>query len=135
MYKFNLPFTSVLLRYFNNSFWVPRIEHQVPRIREIGSLQIHAKYLTFSLKLSAPGGFPTAISLGTRCFTITLWEPAYDIFIPKFRPKSSSFRLPYQCHSSSADYARELFKGSNRSAILLVCTGKKFFGWGLQIFC
>ena len=30
--------------------WVPRIRNRVPRIREIGSLQIHTGYLTFSLK-------------------------------------------------------------------------------------
>jgi len=29
---------------------VPRIENRVPRIREIGSLQVHTGYLTFSLK-------------------------------------------------------------------------------------
>jgi len=37
------------------------------------------------------------------------WELVYDIFIPGNWPKTSSFRLPYQCHSSSADCARELF--------------------------
>jgi len=52
-----------------------------------------------------------------------------------FGPKSSSFWLPYQCPSSSTDYARELFKGSNGSASLVDCTWKKFFGWGVQIFC
>ena len=30
---------------------------------------------------------------------------------------------------------RELFKGSKDVANLLVCTRKKFFGWGLRIFC
>jgi len=52
-----------------------------------------------------------------------------------FGLKNSSFRLPYQRPSSSADYARELFKGSNGSASLVDCTQKKFWGWGLQIFC
>ena len=37
---------------------------------------------------------------------LTLWEPAYDIFVLRFRPKNSSFRLPYQRPSSSADCAR-----------------------------
>jgi len=46
--------------------------------------------------------------------------------IPRCRPKSSSFWLPYQCHSSSADCARELSKGSNGSASLLVCTQRNF---------
>jgi len=65
---------------------------------------------------------------------LTLREPVYDTFVPRFRPKNSSFRLPYQRHSSSADCARELFKGSNKSASLLVCTRKKFFGWGCRFF-
>ena len=65
---------------------------------------------------------------------LTLWEPAYDIFVPRFQPKNSSFRLPYQRHSSSADCTRELFNGSNGSANLLVCTRKKFFCLGVQIF-
>jgi len=45
---------------------------------------------------------------------LTLWEPAYKHIVPRFLPKTSSFRLPYQCHSSSNDCARE-FKGSNPS--------------------
>jgi len=43
-----------------------------------------------------------------------------------FGLKNSSFRLPYQRPSSSADCARELFNGSNGSASLLVCTRKNF---------
>jgi len=34
----------------------------------------------------------------------------------RFLQKNSSFRLPYQCPSSSAHCARELFSGSNGSA-------------------
>jgi len=52
-----------------------------------------------------------------------------------FGLKNSRFRLPYQRPSSSADCARELFKGSNGSASLVACTQKKFFGWGVRIFC
>jgi len=38
-------------RITENYHWVPKIrENRVPRIREIGSLQIHIGYLTFSLK-------------------------------------------------------------------------------------
>jgi len=44
-----------------------------------------------------------------------------------FSLKNSSFRLPYQHHSSSADCARQMFKGSNGSASLLDCTRKKLF--------
>ena len=66
---------------------------------------------------------------------LTLWEPAYEYIIPRFRPKTSSFQLPYQHHSSSTDCARKLFKGSNGLTSLLVCTRKKNFGWGWWIFC
>jgi len=52
-----------------------------------------------------------------------------------FGLKNSSFQLPYQQPNSSADCARELFKGSNGSASLVDCTRKKFFGWGGWIFC
>ena len=44
--------------------------------------------------------------------------------------KNSSFRLPYQCLSSSVDCARELFKGSNGSASLVDYTWKNFLVWG-----
>ena len=57
----------------------------------------------------------------------TLWEPGYDIFILWNPPKTSSCQLPYQHPSSSADCARELFKGSNGSDSLLDCTRKNFW--------
>jgi len=60
-------------------------------------------------------------------FHLTLWRLVYEYIVPGFQPKTSSFRLPYQRHSSSADCARELFKGSSGSASLLVCTRKKTF--------
>jgi len=52
-----------------------------------------------------------------------------------FRKKNSSFQLPYQRPSSSADCARELLNGSNGSASLIDCTQKKVFGLGVRIFC
>jgi len=52
-------------------------------------------------------------------FSLTLQRPVYKCIVPRFRPKTSCSRLPYQCHSSSADCARELFKGSNRSTSLI----------------
>ena len=52
-----------------------------------------------------------------------------------FRKKNSSFRLPYQRPSSSADCATELFNGSNGSASLVECTRKKIFAWGVRVFC
>jgi len=66
---------------------------------------------------------------------LTLWEPAYDIFVLGFRPKNSSFRLPYQRPSSSADCARELLNGSKESASLVDYTRKNFFWLGMRIFC
>jgi len=47
----------------------------------------------------------------------TLWRPFDKYTIPGFQPKTSSFRLPYQRHSSSAECARELFKSSNGPAV------------------
>jgi len=47
-----------------------------------------------------------------------------------FGLKNSNFQLPYQHPSSSADCARELFNGSNGSAILVDCTRKKIFWLG-----
>jgi len=41
---------DVFLGRFRGPIRVPRISNQVPRISEIGSLQIHTGYLTFSLK-------------------------------------------------------------------------------------
>jgi len=55
---------------------------------------------------------------------LTLWEPGYDIFVVWNRPKTSSCQLPYQCLSSPANCARELFKGSNGLDSLLVSTRK-----------
>jgi len=48
----------------------------------------------------------------------------------RFSQKKSSFRLPYQCPSSSAHCARELFSGSNGSASLVDCSRKKIFCLG-----
>ena len=52
----------------------------------------------------------------------------------RFLQKNSSFWLPYQRPSSSADCGRELFNGSNGSASLVDRTWKKFFGWGVRFF-
>ena len=51
-----------------------------------------------------------------------------------FSLKSSSFQLPYQRPSSSADCARELFKGLNGLDRLLDCTRKKFLVGGGGFF-
>ena len=65
--------------------------------------------------------FPT-ISLPRNNYTLRTGLRYID-----FGLKNSSFRLPYQCPSSSADCARELFKGSNGSASLVDCTRKTVF--------
>jgi len=52
-----------------------------------------------------------------------------------FGLKNSSFRLPYQRPSSSVDCARELLNGLKESASLVDYTRKKFFDWGVRIFC
>jgi len=62
-----------------------------------------------------------------------LWRLVYEYIVPGFQPESS-FPFPYQRYNSSTDCAKELFKGSNGSASLLVYTWKKFFGPRLQIF-
>ena len=51
---------------------------------------------------------------------LTLWEPVYDMFVLQLRPKKQQFRLPYIRPRSSADCPRELFKGSNGSASLVL---------------
>jgi len=66
--------------------------------------------------------------------SLILWEPGHDIFVLQLRPKTSSCQLPYQRPSSSADCARELFKGSNRSDSLVECTRKKLFWLGSADF-
>jgi len=77
----------------------------------------------------------TGISCWKNMQCLTLWELLDEYVVPGIQPKTSSFQLLYQRHSSSADCARELFKGSNGSDSLLVCNGKNFFGWELWIFC
>jgi len=51
----------------------------------------------------------------------------YTVFVLWNLPKTSSCQLPYQHHSYSTNCATKLFKGSNRSASLLVCTREKIF--------
>jgi len=60
----------------------------------------------------------------SRCLGFMAWH-AWE---------SVAIWLPYQHPSSSANCARELFKGSNGSASLVDCTQKKFFGWGCGFF-
>jgi len=63
---------------------------------------------------------------------LTLLEP---LGFGDFHKKNSSFRLPYQCPSSSVHCARELFSGSSGSASLVDCNRKKIFCLRVRFFC
>jgi len=66
---------------------------------------------------------------------VYLFESKRTIYLYfDFGLKNSSFLLPCQRPSSTADCARELINGSNGSASLVDCTRKKFFGWGCGYF-
>ena len=60
---------------------------------------------------------------------LTPWLPGYDTFVLWNQSKTSSFRLPYQQHSSSANCTRELFKPSKDLASLIDCNEKKSFSF------
>ena len=77
-------------------------------------------------------GFPTLFVPFTPC---QLLNSLASGWFWGFSQKNSSFRLPHQRPSSSVDCARELFKSSTGSASLVDYTWKKFFGWGVRIFC
>jgi len=57
-----------------------------------------------------------------------------NVLYLEIREKPGIFQLPYQPHSSSVDYGRELFKPSKNLASLRVCNEKKFFGFGFRFF-
>ena len=80
------------------------------------------------LTLSVLGGYPQAIPNGTS-------QPL-GVYHWGFRTKKKT-NCTWPCTSitSSTENGKELFKGSKNSASLLVYTRKKFFGWGLRIFC
>jgi len=90
---------------------------------------------TFNKFISASKWFHQWIFNGTcarKCnHAFSLWRP---IGFSDFRKKNSSFRLPYQRPSSSADCTRELFNGSNGSASLVDCIRKKLFLRGGCVF-
>jgi len=55
--------------------------------------------------------YPRSGTPGLADKVLTLSELACDIFVPRFQPTNSSFLLPYQHHSSSADCDKKLFNG------------------------
>ena len=93
--------------------------------------------INFKNRLSTKraGKFVLLYKLFNMPWVLTRWWTVYECIVPGFRHKTSSFQLPYQRHNSFTNCARELFKGSNGSASLLVCTRKKIFWLGLRIFC
>jgi len=74
--------------------------------------------------------YNTIQSKSFNCLQFESWSTIYSYF--DFGLKNSSFRLPYQ--RSSADCAKELFKGSNGSANLVDCTRKNFLVGGCRFF-
>jgi len=54
----------------------------------------------------------------------------FDNFAPKYRSY-----VALRTYNSGAESGRELFKSLKNIASLLVCTRKKFCGWGLWIYC
>ena len=64
---------------------------------------------------------------GQRKWSFNTLRDGVRLFVLRFRPKTSSCQLPYQCPSSSTDCTRELFKGSNESESLTDCTQKNFW--------
>ena len=79
--------------------------------------------------------FRYIIFMWSRIFCHGMINTLASAWFWQFSQKNSTFRLPYQRPNSSADCARELFNGSNGSASLVDCTRKKFFVWGLRVFC
>ena len=63
---------------------------------------------------------------------LTLWRPAT---FEDSHANTTGSHMALHAHNSGAESGRELFKGSKDTACLLACTQKKFFAWGLQIFC
>ena len=63
---------------------------------------------------------------------VFIWRPAG---FGDFRAKTIGFHVTLRTRNSDAESGGDLFKGSKDAASLLVCTRKKLFGLGVQIFC
>jgi len=116
-----------------------QLQKEVQHLQWTGNLTIKWEFLPWTHEIPPLLGTtvvePFFMEKYMNLALLTLWEPGYGTFVLWNRPENSSYQLPYQHPSSSANCARELFKGSNESASLLICTRKKIFGWVLQIFC
>jgi len=95
-----------------------------------GTRQLYCGMCHFRLPGTVQSLAPTTVSGSTRHL-----NSLASARIQRFSQKNSSFWLPYQHLSSSADCARELFNGSNGSASRVDCTQKKLFAWGVRVFC
>ena len=73
----------------------------------------------------------TALSCRNKTSTLTFWHP---VGFGDSCAKTSGSHVALRARNLGTENGRELFKGS-KDASLLVCTQKKFFGWGVLIFC
>jgi len=64
--------------------------------------------------------------------SLTLWRPAaFGDFREKKHLNARGFAQEYLRSCSGID----LVEASKDAASLLVCTRKKFFAWGMRVFC
>jgi len=75
---------------------------------------------------------PTAIFHCSRDRYRTLWRPAA---FGDFREKKSETHTALRGNFSAPVRVTDLVEVSKDAASLLVCTRKKFFGWGMCMFC
>ena len=84
----NFLFEQGFLRCFRDPIRVPVIEYRVPRIREIGSLQVHTGYLTFSLRKNV---FEYLYVACAEC----LLSFAYETLFREYKPPCSVTKACY----------------------------------------
>jgi len=63
---------------------------------------------------------------------LTLWHPAEK---GVFREKNIKTHVALCGNFSGPVSATDLVKSSKDAASLVACTRKKFFGWGVRVFC
>jgi len=118
----------VFLRRFRDLIRDPRIRenyYRVPRIREIGSLQIHTRYLTFSLKktciyYSNVSGFSNAHEHIAQ-FYECIRHVTYIIFTLLFIKCICSYLIISNCNKSFLAYNRLPFEEVHISTSCTQC--------------
>ena len=105
---------------------------RVPRIGEIGSLQVHTRYLTFSFKKTC---YVHGVQTHTVCTmqigknrhsrTINFWRPAA---FADFRKKNTETQMALRRNFSRSVGATDLVEASKDATSLPACTGKILFG-------